>query len=281
MEAQERTIVALDVDSVKKAKELVEKLSPRVGCFKIGLEFINSMLEQLIPQPWWGAVSNLSTIRELFELLAGQLFWDGKFNDIPNTVAGATRAVGKLGVKMFNVHCLSGMEALIEAKKAAEETKGERPLVLGVTILTSLNYQNLASMGIVRDIVYSDEEQQKKAEQNQIQYLVQNLALLAQEAGLDGVICSPREIKMLRECCRPEFLIVTPGIRPAWAAVGDQKRIMTPKEAIEAGADYLVIGRPITNPPDEIQELGGTIKAAKLIAEEIEEGLEERKKKGV
>jgi len=274
MEAKERIIVALDVDTVEKAKPLVEELSDYVGVFKIGLEFINSMLKEVISGFWWEAVHNLSEIRQLFKLLSGRILWDGKFNDIPNTVAGAAQVITKLNVKMFNIHCLSGIDALIAARKTAEEVKeNNRPLILGVTILTSLNYQNLVSMGIVRNIVYSDKEGQKKAEQNQIQYLVKNLALLAQEAGLDGVICSPQEIKMLRECCRPKFLIVTPGIRPEWAAVGDQKRIMTPKEAIALGADYLVIGRPITSPPPEI---GSPIEAAKRITQEIEEGLKER-----
>ena len=274
MEAQERIIVALDVDSPEKALKLVEATKGKVGCYKIGLEFINSMLAGIInPKLYSKSVTNLGKIHGLFKML-DEIFWDGKFSDIPNTVSGAVKAVGRIsGVRMLNVHCLGGPEMMSEAIKAAEEIAeetGSQPLVLGVTILTSLNFQDLEMMGIVKTLGDLSEEIQQEIIRKQ----VEDLAVLAEDSGLDGVICSPKEIKVVRGRCGPNFLIVTPGIRPVWTQKNDQKRIMTPKEAIAAGADYLVIGRPITKPPDDIGNPGY---AATSIAQEIEEGLEERK----
>lgn len=259
MEAKDRIIVALDVDSLLKAEPLIKMLAPFVYCFKAGLELIFSA----------GAPQAV----EFINRVGGQIFVDGKFNDIPNTVAGAAKAIAKLGIRMFNVHCLSGFEALKKAREAAAEVGGDkRPLVLGVTILTSLNYKDLVRMGISPEINFADEKEQKNAEKAELQRLVKTLALMAQDAGLDGVICSPQEIKIIREYCQPEFLIVTPGVRPEWAAVADQKRVMTPGEAILTGADYLVIGRPIIKPPEEI---GGPVEAVRSITKEIEVALKE------
>ena len=143
----------------------------------------------------------------------------------------------------------------------------KRPLILGVTVLTSLNYDDMVKLGIFQELNIVDQEELVRVKQMFLRdFVAHDLAYLAQESGLDGVIASPQEIHAIREYCQPEFLVVTPGVRPLWAAVGDQKRVMTPGEAIKAGADYLVIGRPITKPPAEI---GGPVEAAKRIAEEI------------
>jgi orotidine-5'-phosphate decarboxylase len=167
-----------------------------------------------------------------------RLFLDLKFHDIPNTVAGAVRAACHLRPALLNVHASGGatmMQAAAEAaREAAEDMEVERPLVLGVTVLTSLDDEDLAAVG-----------QRGPAREQVIR-----LARLAQASGLDGVVCSPREIVALRKACGPGFVLLVPGIRPAWAAKGDQKRTMTPAEALAAGADYLVIGRPITAAED-------------------------------
>lgn len=256
MEAKDRIIVALDVDSLEKAVGLVKQLHPYVGGFKIGLELITSV----------GGPAAIEAVSQA----GGAVFYDAKFKDIPNTVEGAVKAVVKPGVKMFNVHCLGGKEMMVKARKAAEEKAKslgiERPLVLGVTILTSLDYRSLLEVGLARRFDFAPEEQ-KEAERREVQRLVKELALLAQEAGLDGVVASAQEAELLRQWCQPEFLIVTPAIRPIWAAAGDQKRITTPADAIKVGANYLVIGRPITNPPKEI---GSPVEAVKRIVAEIE-----------
>lgn len=272
MDAKNRIIVALDVDNLDKAKSLVESLAPHVGCFKGGLELLTAV----------GAPK----VVEFVHSLGGQVFFDGKFKDIPNTVAGAARAVTRLGVKMFNVHCLGGIPMMKAAHDAAEAEwielerlkvfRGQEPfqtkspLILGVTLLTSLNFDDMVNLGVWSGICLDDEglsEGQAVAKKRErVQQFVANLARSAQKAKLDGVISSPQEIKIIREKCGPDFMIVTPGVRPEWAAAGDQKRIMTPAEAIKAGATALVIGRPITKPPVEI---GTPADAAKKIAEEI------------
>jgi len=264
MEAKDRIIVALDVDSLEKAVSLAKTLAPYVGCFKVGLELLTTE----------GAPQVVKAIKKV----GGKIFYDGKFKDIPNTIAGAVRAVTRLDIQMFNVHCLGGPEMMRIARKTAQEEAAlrggiggiPRPLVLGVTILTSLDYKDLAEMELMEKLNIADPEEAKTIKADRIKQLVRNLAWLAQESGLDGVIASPQEIEAIREYCQPEFLVVTPGVRPAWAAVGDQKRVMTPGEAIKAGADYLVIGRPITKPSPEI---GSPVDAAKKIAEEIEKVL--------
>lgn len=269
MKAKERIIVALDVDSLDKAKDLVMKLMNFVGYFKVGLELLTA--------------EGAPKVMSMMNTLGAKIFFDGKFMDIPNTVAGAVREVTKLGVRMLNIHCLGGPKMMEEARKAVEEISQQigapRPLILGVTILTSLSYQDLVKMGIRKEFNYADPKEQAEVEKSHLEDLaIRHLAWLAQESGLDGIIASPQEIAAVRDYLQPETLVVTPGIRPPWAVVGDQKRIMTPKEAIVQGADYLVIGRPITTPPDNI---GNPVYATKLIIQEIEEGLEERKKKGV
>lgn len=254
MTVKERIIVALDVDSLEKARPLVVELADSVGCFKIGLELLTAV----------GAPQAVGYVRSL----GGDVFLDGKFKDIPNTIAGAVRAAVQLGVRMFNLHCDSGPEAMRTARRVVDELipEGDRPLVLGVTLLTSLDYSDLVKMRICKEWNIADPQEKKELEEGMVGGYVKNLAWLAQECGLDGVIASPREIQAIRGYCQPNFLVITPGVRPEWAAVGDQKRVMTPAEAIKAGADALVIGRPITQPPAEI---GGPVEAVKLIADEI------------
>src|SRR3989344_5123014 len=239
MEAKDRIIVALDVDSLDKAKSLVKILAPHVGCFKVGLELLTAV----------GAPK----VVEFVHSLGGQVFYDGKFNDIPNTVGGAARAVAGLNVKMFNVHASAGIEAMM----AAVSNKGQS-LVLAVTVLTSLEENNA-------HLIFGGPSKAK----------VLQLTRDAKIAGCDGIICSPQELELLgKQKELGSLLKVTPGVRPEWAAAGDQKRIMTPAEAIKAGADYLVIGRPITKPPAEI---GTPADAAKKIAEEISAVLQEKR----
>ena len=238
--AWQRIIVPLDVATEREAIDLVLQLRDYVGLFKIGLELINSV--------------GISIVQRIAEL-GGKVFYDGKFNDIPNTVAGASRGVTRLAVSIFNVHIIGGVEMMKAAVKAAEEEASmlqtERPLVLGVTMLTSIDQAIM---------------NQQLRIPGDIETQVAHLAKLAEQAGLDGVIASPREIEAIRKNTSRPMIIVTPGIRPNWATTQDQKRIMTPSEAILKGASYLVIGRPITKPPTEI---GTPVDAAKRITEEI------------
>ncbi|MFA5400248.1 MAG: orotidine-5'-phosphate decarboxylase [Dehalococcoidia bacterium] len=245
--ARQRIIVALDVATQSEAMALVKQLSGHVGLFKVGLELITS--------------EGIGIVRKITDRGA-KVFLDGKFHDIPNTVEGASGAATRLGVAMFNVHTMGGVAMMQAAAKAAVEEaikEGiERPLVLGVTILTSIDR-------------FTMNEQLKVA--GAVKTQVVNLAELADMSGLDGVIASPREITAIRKSVNPKMLIVTPGVRPKWAATQDQKRIMTPAEAIDKGASYLVIGRPITKPPIQI---GTPINAAKMISEEIASALIKR-----
>jgi orotidine-5'-phosphate decarboxylase len=175
-----------------------------------------------------------------------RVFLDLKFHDIPNTVAGAVRAAAAHGVWMVNVHAAGGPAMCRAAAEAAAKAGSLRPLVIAVTVLTSLDENDLAAVGL----------------QGPPREAARRLAKLAKDAGLDGVVASAQEAAAIKELCGPEFLVVTPGIRPAGEAVGDQKRVMTPAAAIAAGSDYLVIGRPITQAPDPAA-------AAEAIAAEI------------
>jgi orotidine-5'-phosphate decarboxylase len=217
---KDRIIVALDVPDRGSALRLVEQLSGLVGMFKIGSQLF--------------AAEGPALVREIAE--AGErVFLDLKFHDIPNTVAGAAESAARLGVSIFNVHALGGIDMMRAATDAVKD-RGilwmTRPAVLGVTVLTSMDEANLADVGINSDVNSQ----------------VVRLATLAREAGLDGVVSSPREIRLIREFVASEgFIILTPGIRPSWSASGDQKRIATPLDAIRDGADFLVIGRAITS----------------------------------
>jgi orotidine-5'-phosphate decarboxylase len=219
-----RILVALDVDSGEKALALADALRGAVGGFKIG--------KQLFTAEGPGIVRALASRGD-------RVFLDLKFHDIPNTVAGAIRSAVATGAWMVNVHASGGtamMKAAVEAARQAAESSGaERPLVIGVTVLTSLDDTALAEVGASRNVMDQ----------------VVHLARLAESAGLDGVVASPQEIGAIRRATRPEFAVVTPGIRPAGqGGKDDQARTLTPAEAVAAGATYLVVGRPITDAPD-------------------------------
>ncbi|MDY0882376.1 orotidine-5'-phosphate decarboxylase [Dongia soli] len=228
-------LVALDTTDPTQAGALANALRGHVGGLKLGLEFFMA-----------NGAAGVARISEL-----GQpVFLDLKFHDIPNTVAGAVRAVAPLCPFILNVHASGGRAMMVAAREAAHDRAAKLgvtpPKLIAVTVLTSFAGNDLAEVGQPAD------------PQDQ----VRRLAALTRECGLDGVVCSAKEIAVLRQDLGADFLLVTPGIRPAWAATGDQKRIMTPAEAMEAGADYLVIGRPITS-------AGDPVAAAKRIADEI------------
>ncbi|HKT13638.1 MAG TPA: orotidine-5'-phosphate decarboxylase [Terriglobia bacterium] len=236
MQAQDRLIVALDFNTAETAAQMTDKLRGHAGMFKVGME----------------AFTSEGPMMARYLVDSGEkVFLDLKFLDIPNTVRGACRAAARMGVSMLNVHALGGRKMLRAAVEGAmEEISGNRPrpLVLAVTILTSLSAEDLDELGI----------------SGPPESAVLRMARLAQSEGLDGVVASAKEVSALRRECGPDFVIVTPGIRPAGAAVNDQSRIATPKSALDAGADYLVIGRPITAAPDPAA-------AAETILEEMRE----------
>lgn len=235
--SKEKIIVALDVETVSQAREIIAELRGDVGAFKIGLQLFTS--------------EGASFVREV--VASGiKLFLDVKFHDIPNTVAKASAEVARLGVWMFNIHALGGSEMMrrtVESvREVCEKENLKRPKIIGVTILTSSNETTLREVGIEREINAQ----------------VLNLARLTAKCELDGVVASPLEAKLIRENIeKKDFLIVTPGIRPFYATNDDQKRVMTPKDAVRAGADYLVIGRAITQAVDKAS-------AVRKILEEIE-----------
>lgn len=222
----DKIIVPLDVPSEEDAIALIEKL-PQVTYWKVGLELF---------------VSNGAGILTQLKQRQKRIFLDLKFHDIPNTVAGACRAAGRYGVDLVTIHATAGKKALQAAKIALEAGAGETdqstiPKLIAITVLTSLNSRELAfDLKIPLELP---------------EYALQ-MALLAKESGLDGAVCSPQEVSQLRDTCGDEFLLVCPGVRPQWAETGDQSRTLTPSEAIKAGADYLVIGRPITAAPDPV-----------------------------
>jgi len=235
IEPAKRIFVALDTNDLSRGLDLARMLKGKVGGIKIGKEFFTAN----------GPAGAKKIVAEGLPV-----FIDLKFHDIPNTVAGAIRATISLKPFILNVHAVGGRAMMEAARTAASEESlfqgVERPLVLGVTVLTSLDEADLKDIGVN----YPPGEQVKR------------LAELAQESGLDGVVCSAAEVEALRAHCGPDFKLLTPGIRPSWAAVGDQKRIVTPSVAISNGSDFLVIGRPITGADDPAA-------AATLIAREL------------
>lgn len=232
MSSADKIIVALDKNNLGEIQSLVKELSDYVGCFKIGLEAMTAL----------GAPLLVETIHTA----GGSVFLDGKFSDIPNTVGEASRAAANLGVKIFNVHASCGVDSV----KAAADQKQKSKLLV-VTVLTSMDQQ-------AADQIFH----------KSIPELVLKFALQAKEAGADGVVCSPQELELLnREPSLQNFEKVTPGVRPTWASLTDQKRVMTPAEATKAGATALVIGRPITNPPKDISS---SRMAVQKIIEEID-----------
>lgn len=235
--AKERLIVALDVADSASALKLVDLLKDEVGCFKVGLQLFTAVGPKIVHD---------------IVALGGKVFLDLKFHDIPNTVMEAGLSAVKTGAWMFNVHAAGGLKMMQQTKEAslklAAELGIEPPIVLAVTVLTSMDQAVLQNE--VR-VAYKVEEQ------------VVHWAELAKKAGLDGVVASSQEVGALRRACGSDFLLVTPGIRPLWAAKNDQSRIMTPGDAVKAGSDYIVVGRPITaaSSPKE---------AAKKIVKEME-----------
>jgi len=217
--AADKIIVALDVESLEQARGLVSCLSGTVGAFKIG--------KQLYTRYGPEAVA-------MVHAAGSRVFLDLKYHDIPSTVAKAGCEAVRMGVFMFNVHALGGSAMIAETARAVRDMAHAlgtpAPLILAVTVLTSMAEADLAEIGI----------------REPVEQVVVRLARLAQSAGADGVVASPQEIVPIKKTCGPDFVVVTPGIRPAAAAQDDQKRIMTPAQALASGADFMVIGRPIT-----------------------------------
>lgn len=236
MKPKERIILALDVADYEEAVDIVGGFREHINIFKVGSELFTSVGPKII---------------EAINAMGKKVFLDLKFHDIPNTVSKTAHVVAELGVFMFNVHTLGGLEMMKQAAQAlikvSLKKNIERPRLLGVTILTSIDQAILQNeLGIGQKI------------RTQVKYL----AGLALKAGLDGIVASPQDIEIIRSHCGRGFLIATPGIRPSWTPLrnesqrhDDQKRTMTPKEAIRQGADYIVIGRAILSQPDPISAL--------------------------
>lgn len=215
----QKVIVALDYDNKADALAFVDKIDPASCRLKVGKEMFTLFGPDFV---------------KILHQRGFSVFLDLKFHDIPNTCSKAVRAAAELGVWMVNVHA-SGGERMMRASREILEPYGkDRPLLIGVTVLTSMEQQDLAGIGL--NIAPQDQ--------------VKRLAALTKESGLDGVVCSAQESSMLKTALGTEFKLITPGIRPSGSSVGDQKRIMTPTEAVSAGSDYLVIGRPITQAED-------------------------------
>ncbi|MBY0355997.1 MAG: orotidine-5'-phosphate decarboxylase [Rickettsiales bacterium] len=229
-------ICAIDTTDIERARLMVEQVEGSVGAIKLGLEFFTA--------------NGVSGVKQVMAQSNVPLFLDLKFHDIPNTVAKAIEATAGIDTFMMTVHVSGGQTMLRRATDAsmrvAETTGQTRPLIIGVTILTSMDQDDLMMIGL-RDTLNDQ---------------VKRMADLAQSAGLDGVVCSPYEISLIRKVCGHDFKLVVPGVRPEGSSADDQKRVMTPKEAYARGADYLVIGRPITANADPK-------KAAQMIASSL------------
>src|SRR4029077_8241518 len=235
---RERLIVALDVDDLEHVRQLVRLLAPEVGMFKVGKQLFTCAGPQAV---------------RLIQEVGGEVFLDLKFHDIPNTVAKAAVEAPRLGVKIFNVHASGSLEMMRatvkDVHRICRQEKRRQPIMLAVTVLTSLNQDDLKRVGV----------DGKVADQ------VVRLALLTKEAGMDGVVASPHEVADIRSACGRRFVIVTPGIRPLAGNRNDQQRVMTPTDAIGAGGDSIVVGRPILEAKDPIV-------AAREIVAEMERG---------
>ncbi|MDD5747293.1 MAG: orotidine-5'-phosphate decarboxylase [Candidatus Omnitrophica bacterium] len=218
-------IVALDVPELEEARRMVRLLSKEVKFFKIGSRLFTACGPQAV-----------TMVRDA----GAEVFLDLKFHDIPNTVAEAGLSALGLGVFMFNVHCLGGsvmMSAVRDAvQEQAQRANARKPVMLGVTVLTSMDRQQLNSVGVIRSV------------KNEVVHL----ARLCRSSGLDGVVCSGQEIELLRRVLGDDFILVVPGVRPADSQLNDQKRIVTPGKAAALGADYIVVGRPVIAAPDPL-----------------------------
>lgn len=234
-QARDKIIFALDVNDIAEIDRFAGILTGKVGMFKVGKELFTSA----------GPAAVKAVQRH-----GGQVFLDLKYHDIPNTVAKSAVEAARLGARFVDMHALGGGEMMNAAVSAVQKEFGEqRPKLLAITILTSSTADTLRQVGI----------------EYPLDQMVVRLARLARDSGMDGVVASPLEIGLIREVCGPDFLIVTPGVRPSFAALDDQKRIMTPAEAVTSGADFLVIGRPIAMAADPAQ-------AAQMIVDEIVAG---------
>lgn len=240
LKAKDKLIVALDTSDLETAKRLIDELRDHTGMFKAGLELFTH---------------SGTKVFELIEKEGIKVFFDGKFMDIPNTVARAAANIAAQKIAMLNIHASGGLAMMKAAAEAvrdqADKSKIEKPILIAVTVLTSVDadaLKNELSVGIpVEDHVVK-------------------LATLTKQAGLDGVVASAREAQLIRTALGPDFIIVTPGIRPAWASTDDQARIVTPSQAVKNGSDYLVVGRPITGADNKKE-------AATRVVEEMEEAL--------
>lgn len=232
--AKERLIIALDVETPREARELFAALKDYAGMFKIGSQLFTA--------------AGPKVVREIIEA-GGRIFLDLKFHDIPNTVARAGVEAARLGVSIFNIHAMGGSEMMRrtvwEVREAVARENFTPPLIIAVTALTSADSLALLEVGLSSNV-----EQQ-----------VERLARLAAACEMDGVVASPHEVSLVRTAAgREDFIVVTPGVRPYGVGHGDQKRVMTPGEAIRAGANYLVIGRAILEAPDRIRAADEIIK---------------------
>ena len=240
--ARDRLVLALDVNTMDEAKELVTELKDYVGVFKVGLQLFTSVGPDII---------------KMIQGEGREIFFDGKFHDIPNTVAKASANLIKHGVTFFNLHTNGGSKMISTTVKLAKETARSlglpKPTILGVTVLTSFGQRTLTEELLIS--------------QNIDDY-VGKLAKLGRDSGLDGIIASATDIPKIKKECGEDFIILCPAIRPTWSVVNDQIRVVTPSDAIKMGVDYLVVGRPITSAKDRVS-------AAKLVLDEIEEAMEE------
>jgi orotidine-5'-phosphate decarboxylase len=234
---RERLILALDVDDLEKAKSALKLLAGEVGMFKVGKQLFTH--------------AGPAVVRMIHEM-GGEVFLDLKFHDIPTTVAKAAVEATRLGVKMFNVHASGSLEMMRltvrEVTRVCRQESLRRPILLAVTVLTSLNESDLKKVGV----------------QGEVADQVVRLALLSREAGMDGVVAAPHEVGEIRAACGRGFVIATPGIRLKKNSRDDQKRVMTPAEAVRAGVDYIVVGRPI-------MEAGDPVSVAREIVSEMEQ----------
>jgi orotidine-5'-phosphate decarboxylase len=222
---RERLILALDVEDLEKVKSLVSLLAGEVEMFKVGKQLFTHAGPAVV---------------KLIQEMGGEVFLDLKFHDIPTTVAKASVEATRLGVKMFNVHASGSLEMMRltvnEVRRVCRQEGLRRPVMLAVTVLTSLGKNDLKRVGVNGEV----------ADQ------VVRLALLTREAGMDGVVASPQEVARIRAACGRRFVIVSPGIRPEKGKRNDQRRVMTPEEAVRAGVDYIVVGRPIVEAKDPL-----------------------------
>ncbi|HSA07736.1 MAG TPA: orotidine-5'-phosphate decarboxylase [Candidatus Gastranaerophilales bacterium] len=240
--ARDRLVLALDVNTMEEAKKLVYELKDYVGVFKVGLQLYTSVGPDII---------------KMIQDEGREIFFDGKFHDIPNTVAKASANLIKQGVTFFNVHITGGSKMISTCLKLSKETAKSlnlpKPTVLGVTILTSFGQKTLTEELLIN---------------RNIDDYVGQLAKIAKSSGLDGIIASATDVPKIKKACGEDFIILCPAIRPTWSVVNDQIRVVTPKDAIKAKVDFLVVGRPITSAKDRVS-------AAQLVIDEMEEAIEE------